>query len=258
MIKSSSLEKIFNLIDKLRQPDGCPWDRKQTPATMARHLAEESLEAYDAIHCKSESEIKDELGDVLFQLCFIIFLYEEKGAFSFEDIAEHALNKMISRHPHVFEGVHAKTVEDVKAVWADVKAGEKKKESVFDSIPSGLPALMRALKVSEAAVDVGFEWDSVDEVYEKIYEEIDEFREASKDNSKEKQSVEFGDVLFTLVNIGRFFKLESESCLLKSCTKFENRFRWMEEQAQLKGRNIKNVERANLELLWNDSKKIYK
>ena len=257
--KKSDLKSLFDLITVLRGPKGCPWDKKQTPETMVKYLVEESCEARDSVLTGSRDEIIDELGDVLFQLLFIVSLYQEKGAFNFSDIIEHTLGKMVSRHPHVFGDEKAETVDDVEKTWTKVKKEEKGSgfESVFDKIPSGLPALMLALKVSKAAVDVGFEWDRIEDVLEKLKEEIDEFKEALDEYDEKEQTLEFGDILFTLVNIGRFFGVDSETALIKSSVKFQKRFRWMEEEAFIKGEKISDVKRPEMEELWNKAKSFY-
>lgn len=256
--RKNDLTPIFDLIDKLRSPNGCPWDKEQTPGSMGKYLVEESLEANTAILSGENLDIMDELGDTLFQLCFIIHLFKEKGLFSLNDIVENTLSKMISRHPHVFGDESAKTCEDVKKTWQRVKDEENKEKgaSIFDKIPSGLPALMLALKISKAAVNVGFEWDDIDGVMDKVYEEVEEFKASLGSIDKEEAEMEFGDILFTLVNIGRFAGIESESALIKSCVKFEKRFRWMEKEAVKKGCSIEDVERGEMENLWNMAKNI--
>jgi len=196
----------------------------------------------------------------LFQLCFIIFLYQEKGIFSFKDIVENAVSKMKSRHPHVFLDERADSVKDVEVIWQNQKKLERKNAflSVLEKIPSGLPALMKAHKISVEAVKCGFEWENIAGVFDKIHEETDELKEAfENDLSIEKKEMEFGDVLFTLVNAGRFLGIESEAALLKSCDKFVKRFKWMEKESFLNKKDIMSVERKELEDLWEKSKKIY-
>ena len=253
------LKPLFELIETLRGPEGCPWDKKQTPGSLSGFLIEEACEANDSIQTGSNDEIIDELGDVLFQLCFIIQLFQEKGCFSLEDVVKKSLNKMISRHPHVFGEESAETPEDVEKTWKKVKSLEKgsKLKSVFENIPSGLPALMLALKISKAAVGEGFEWDNIEGVLDKVSEELDEFKESLLKKDENEKVMEFGDILFTLVNVGRFWGIESESALLMSSRKFEKRFRWMEEKACFKGTQLKKLPRRELENLWNESKDFY-
>ncbi|MGM0417816.1 MAG: nucleoside triphosphate pyrophosphohydrolase [Thermodesulfobacteriota bacterium] len=259
MEKSNNVSSLFELIKTLRSENGCPWDKKQTPSSMAVHLVEEAFEAYEAIHCQSDLSVMDELGDTLFQLCFIILLYQEKDLFTFDDVVNQAFCKMKSRHPHVFGEEKADTKEDVEKIWKNAKAFENSnnKPSLMD-IPSGLPALTKALKISKNAVSAGFEWENSDDVFKKIHEEIDELQEAFRINSdKEKKETELGDVFFTMVNAGRFLNLESESSLLKSCSKFTKRFRMMEKEAEKINKKIEDLQREDLESLWNESKKIY-
>lgn len=259
MANNYFLDPVVDLIEILKSENGCPWDRKQTPVSLGRYLVEEAHESYEAINLGDEDNIREELGDLLFQLCFIIFLYQEKGSFSFEDVVKSSVLKMKFRHPHVFSDEKAKTSEEVEKIWKNVKALERKNQfkSVMDSVPSGLCALMKALKISEEAVKCGFEWDDVNGVFEKISEETEELKETFEKNfSFEEKQMEFGDLLFTVVNAGRFIGIESEAALLKACEKFEKRFRWMEEEAFSMEKDIKSVERHSLEELWDMAKKI--
>ncbi len=260
MKKNRDISELFSLIQILRSPEGCPWDRKQTPETMAKYLVEEAMEAYEAVHSKSSFQAMDELGDTLFQLLFIIDLYEENKSFSFSELIDNTLKKIISRHPHVFGEKKAEDLDEVEKIWADAKKAEKEGdifESIMDKIPSGLPALMYALKMSKKAVVIGFEWDNLDEVFDKLYEEMEELRRSLKYENKTAQEMEFGDLLFTLVNVGRFMGIESEASLLKSCKKFRQRFQWMEKTALSQGKKLESFERKNMEDLWNRSKKYY-
>ncbi|MDY0362557.1 MAG: nucleoside triphosphate pyrophosphohydrolase [Desulforegulaceae bacterium] len=260
MTNNYFVNPLIDLIEILKSEKGCPWDRKQTPLSLGKYLVEESLEAYEAINLNKIENIREELGDVLFQLCFIILLYQEKGLFSFEEVVKKSAAKMKFRHPHVFLDEKADNIEDVEKIWEKAKILEKSNAfiSVMDKISSGLPALMKAHKISLKAVNCGFEWENIDGIFDKIYEEIDELKETfEKDLDLEKKEMEFGDLLFTIVNAGRFLGLESEASLLKSCDKFVKRFKWMEKQALSQGKDISLIERNSLEELWNYSKKIY-
>ncbi|MDY0131514.1 MAG: nucleoside triphosphate pyrophosphohydrolase [Desulforegulaceae bacterium] len=254
------LDPLMDLIGILKSEKGCPWDKNQTPFSLAKYLVEESHEAYEAIHSGKIESIKDELGDTLFQLCFIVLLYQEQGLFTFEDIVEKSVSKMKFRHPHVFSDEKACCEEEVKKIWENVKQLEKKDKfkSVMDSVPSGLPALMKALEVSEKAVKCGFEWSDLEGVFEKVFEEIEELKETfDKKLDFEDKQMEFGDLLFTLVNSGRFLGIESEAALLKACDKFEKRFRWMEKKVLSEGKEFESIDRIELENFWEISKKIY-
>jgi len=252
--KPVDIKKLFDLISKLRSEDGCPWDKKQTPETMAKHLVHEAYEAYEAIITR-ENNICEELGDTLFQLTFILLLFHDSELFSVYDVINNVHDKMIFRHPHIFSNKKAETIKDVKKIWAEAKNQEKKKESILAGIPSGIPALMKALLISKKAVSSGFEWESYNDLLDQFTEEVLEFKDANKNNTKEEAELEFGDILFTLVNIGRVLGFDAESALLKSSYKFEKRFKFMEKKVLSQGLSFPDIPREKLEYLWELAKK---
>jgi len=262
------ISALIRLIEQLRGENGCPWDRKQTPRTLAVYLIEEVYELVDAIESKSPEDVCEELGDVLFQILFIAHLYQKAGHFDLQDVARRNTEKMIRRHPHVFGQETAVTSEEVRQRWHTIKMTEKnhaENTGLLDSVPSGLPALIRAYRISERAARAGFDWDSISGVMEKVEEEWAEFKsEVDKipesgpqpdSKAQEKLSLEFGDVLFTLVNVARFAKLHPETSLADSTRKFEKRFQHMEQAIAQNGQQLNAVSYTELNSLWEKAKK---
>ena len=256
--KLRTLDSLCRLIDRLRGENGCPWDRSQTAASMAIYLAEETFELIEAIEGGNPGAVCEELGDVLFLLVFILRLYDTKGVFDLEQVIGRVTEKMIRRHPHVFGDSPVDTASQVSRQWQQIKKSEKEhagQASILDSIPSGLPALMRAYRVSRRAAQAGFDWSELTGVMEKVSEEWGEFnqelsRRAVNAGSDKKLSMEFGDIVFTLVNVARFAGFHPETALTSATKKFENRFRWMESILARKGLEMQSVSRAKLDELW--------
>jgi len=256
--KEMNLRSLTGLIETLRGENGCPWDKIQTTRTMAIYLLEEVYELVDAIETENPDEICEELGDVLFHIFFIARLFEEKGVFDIGDVAGFNKEKMVRRHPHVFGSESAENAGEVRRRWHTIKKNEKnhmKQQSVLDSVPGGLPALMRAYRISERAARTGFDWDSISGVMEKVKEEWSEFKFALTENRKSNISAEFGDILFTLVNVARFAEIHPETALKDSIKKFETRFRNMEKSVAESGRTIDAVSRNEIDMLWEEIKK---
>jgi tetrapyrrole methylase family protein/MazG family protein len=256
------IDRLIRLIETLRGEEGCPWDKQQTSRSMAVYLVEEVYELVDAIESGNIAEICEELGDVLFQILFIACIYQEKGDFTLGDAARESREKMIRRHPHVFGDENLEDAEQVRRQWRRIKKeeqGKAEKSSILDSIPRKLPALMRAYRISERAGGKGFDWDDIHGVVEKTEEEWTEFkheleRQQAHGNNRERLAMEFGDVLFTLVNVARFARFHPETALTDATRKFEMRFRHMEKMIQQRGQGIDTVERCELERLWAVSK----
>lgn len=225
---------------------------------MSIYLIEEVYELVEAVRTGDVRAVCEELGDVLFHILFMANLYHEAGEFDLPAAATQVLEKMIRRHPHVFGDTRADDVDAVRQQWTDIKKQEKKdagQPSVLDSVPGGLPALMRAYRISERAAGVGFDWDDIDGVMRKVEEEWDEFVEAVARNSRTDISLEFGDILFTLVNVARFARIHPETALAESTHKFEQRFKRMEDRIAAEGQSIDTAPRDRLESLWNEIKK---
>lgn len=261
--EAGSVEDLFNIISKLRGEGGCDWDRKQTPTTMWKCLAEEMFELEEAIAKKDMDNICEELGDVLFQLLFIIHIFNEKGDFSFSDIISQVAQKMIRRHPHVYGAASNAGLKDLDRQWEQIKSEEKKeknqqKRSALDNVPKGMPALMRAFKVSKSAVKEGFEWDSLQEVLETAKGEIQEFESALASRNSAEMNMEFGDILFSMVNVGRFANVHPETALSDATTKFETRFRQMESDLKKADRRLVDLSKDEKEKFWQAAKKVCK
>lgn len=261
------IKRVMDIIARLRAENGCPWDRKQTPKSMIVYLIEESHELLEAINAGNTDDIREELGDVLFLVLFIAHLYAETGEPTLESAAETAAVKMIRRHPHVFGDARADNPEAVKAQWQQIKKTEKparNDQSILDAVPAGLPALMRAYRISERAARAGFDWDDIAGVMDKVEEEWGELKTALKERSRrpddasrhEDVALEFGDILFTLTNVARFAKIHPETALSGSTRKFEARFRHMEQMAAESGRSIETVPRNELEEMWGAAKSV--
>ena len=261
------ISALIRLIEQLRGENGCPWDRKQTPRTLAVYLIEEVYELVDAIESKTPEDVCEELGDVLFQILFIAHLYQKADHFDLQDVASRNTAKMIRRHPHVFGHETASTSEEVRQRWHTIKMAEKshvENVGLLDSVPSGLPALIRAYRISERAARAGFDWKTISGVMEKVEEEWAEFKSEvdkipqtgfQQDSAdQEKLSMEFGDVLFTLVNVARFAKLHPETSLADSTRKFEKRFKHIEQTLTQNGQQIDAVSYSDLNNLWEKAK----
>ena len=261
-MNSKNIEALIDLIATLRGENGCPWDRKQTPQTIMIYLVEEVYELFEAIESGSPEQICEELGDVFFQILFIAGLFKESGDFDIEDVARVITEKMIHRHPHVFGNDVVNDAEDVKKRWQKLKMKEKNhagQNSVLDSVPSKLPALMRAYSIAERAAGTGFDWDDISGVMRQAEEEWSELKTelsvAEGKGNRDKVAMEFGDVLFTLVNVARFAKIHPETALADSTMKFEKRFKYMEKKASESGRVFPAVSRDEKESLWEQAKK---
>lgn len=258
---STSLYDIIDLIRTLRGENGCPWDRKQTPRSITVYLIEEVFELVEAIESGNLNAIREELGDVLFQVLFVAELFSESGRLDMADIVGRNLAKMRRRHPHVFEDREVSGIDEIRDNWHAIKQEEKKaadNRSVLDSVPSGLPALMRAYRISERAARTGFDWHNLPEVMEKVEEEWREFK-AAADNGRgadpEAIALELGDILFTLTNVARFARIHPETSLSAAVRKFEDRFRYMEKRLEETGRTIKSLTREDMDRQWEAAKR---
>ncbi len=227
-----NLEELIAVIAKLRAPDGCQWDREQTHSTLKPNMLEEAYEAVDAIDDNDMVHLKEELGDVLLQVVLHAQIAEEEGAFNIEDVAKGIKDKLIHRHPHVFGDVKVNSTKDILDNWEKLKQEEKRhRKSAMDGISKAQSALMSAQKISKKAVKTGFEWPDEGSLYDCIYSEFEEFKAAEQVGSREHMEEELGDILFAVVNLARWNKIDAEQALLKSNKKFMARFRKMEELA---------------------------
>ncbi len=246
----------MDLIATLRGENGCPWDRKQTPATIANYLIEEVFELVEAITADDTDAIVDELGDVLFQVMFVVHLYRERRRLSLDAVIGKIVAKMIRRHPHVFGTTRVETAGEVKEQWRRIKQEERgTRRSLLESVPSGLPALMRSYRISERAAGTGFDWDSLEGVMAQAEAEWAEFKAEAlpPDGSapdRDNVTMEFGDVLFTLANVARLGGIHPETALSRSTQKFIDRFRRMEQMALETKRPLERCSRQEMERMW--------
>jgi MazG family protein len=256
----TSLDEFIQTIARLRGPDGCPWDREQDHDSLARYLLEECYEVLEAIHAGDPEKLKEELGDLLLQIVLNAQVAKDAGQFDIQDVARSINEKMISRHPHVFGDKSLDTADQVVAQWQDLKEKEKAAKdelpkSAMDGIPRALPALLQALKISEKAVNQGFEWEKEEDIWAQLDSELEELQEELRhpDAKANRRAIdlELGDVLFTLVNIARWRDLNPEESLLLAIDKFKNRFRKMEEMSD---QPLKQLSMAQLEALWKRAK----
>jgi len=250
--------RLVQIISRLRQPDGCPWDRKQTVDSFRPYLIEELHELLEAIDLDDRQMIKEEMGDLFFQIIFLTILYEEQHSFTLPEVLECIADKMIGRHPHVFGDTVINSEKELRSNWNRIKKSEKIEKgqqpgSIF-SFPRSLPALMRAQRVSARAVSSGFEWPDLEAVLEKLEEEIAELREALNQQDQDGIEEEIGDLMFTLVNVARKAGLDSEITLQKATDKFTGRFTRMAELATMTGDSLENLDITALQLLWDRAK----
>lgn len=228
----ANLEELIAVIAKLRAPDGCQWDREQTHYSLRPNMLEEAYEAVDAIDNNDMKHLKEELGDVLLQVILHAQIANEEGAFTIDDVAKGIKDKLIHRHPHVFGNVKVSSTTEILDNWEKLKQEEKQhRKSAMDGISKAQSALMSAQKISKKAVKTGFEWPDEDALYDCIQSEFEEFKEAKTEGNREHMEEEFGDILFAVVNLARWNKIDAEQALLKANKKFMTRFRKMEELA---------------------------
>jgi tetrapyrrole methylase family protein / MazG family protein len=254
----TGLKRLLEIIRRLRSKDGCLWDRKQRKEDMAKYILEETYELIDAIDSGSSDAIKEEMGDLLFQVFFLANLSEEDGEFMIPDIMKDVAEKMIRRHPHVFGNTEVKDIDEIKNNWDDIKKNiEKRKENargLFDNIPRSMPALKRAQKVTENVSKVGFDWGKTDDVLDKIEEELNEFKSSLAANDRNCIKEEIGDLLFSLVNLSRFVNVDAEESLTLSITKFINRFSYIQQKLAEQGKDPASASLEEMDYLWNESK----
>ena len=252
-----NLDDFIRLIDVLRGPGGCPWDIKQTHESLKRNAVEEAWEVCDAIDEGSMEHLREELGDLLMQVIFHASIEKEKGGFDLDDVSDEAVKKLIHRHPHVFADTKADTPEEVLANWDAIKRadrGQKSVASAMDGIPKGLPGLMRSEKIQNKAAKLGFDWPNVTGALDKLREEVGELQEGIDANDLENIKEELGDVLFSAVNVARFYKLDSEEIMRAACEKFIRRFRFMEEKAAERGLELTELSLGQQEEIYQQAR----
>lgn len=250
-------EDLVDIMDKLRNPGGCPWDREQTHESLKQYLIEECYEVLEAIDENDMEKLCEELGDVLLQVVFHARIAKERNIFDVYDVTDGITNKMISRHPHIFGEDVCDTAEDVLDNWEEIKKKEQKYKTITDTlkhIPKNLPALMRSIKVQDKAARIGFDWKDVEGALSKVNEEFMEFMDVYKSEDYGKIVEELGDLLFAVVNVCRFENVMPEFALNKTTEKFINRFEYIEKSALKSGKSIKNMSLDEMNALWNEAK----
>ena len=250
-------QDLVAIMKILRGEGGCPWDREQTHQSIRQNFIEETYEVIEAIDTEDTELLKEELGDVLLQVVFHSEIEQEQGRFDIDDVADGICKKLIVRHPHVFSDVTADTSEKVLENWDKIKMQTKSQKSrtqAMRSVSRSLPGLMRSQKIQEKAAKAGFDWDNVNGALDKLEEEIAELKQAIKNNDSENQFEEFGDVLFSAVNVSRFLGVDSEKALYFSCDKFIERFDKVEQTAKEQGIDMKDADLNTLDSLWNQAK----
>jgi tetrapyrrole methylase family protein/MazG family protein len=255
---AESFEKLYEIMKKLRSPEGCPWDIEQTPRSVRSNLVEEAYETVEAINSGDTHHIREELGDIYLVATFMAYMYEQEGRFSVTDALDEVCAKLIRRHPHVFgEKSEADTPDKVLAQWKDIKVkveGKKQKDSVIDEVSHALPPLDRAYKIQKKAAKAGFDWAAIEDVWAKVREETDEAEEAFAAADADKLEDELGDLLFSLVNVARFLKIDPSVALSRTIVKFSRRFKEMERRMKEKGLAPKAEHFALMDDLWNSIK----
>jgi tetrapyrrole methylase family protein/MazG family protein len=248
-----SFKELAEILARLRAPDGCPWDREQTHASLRGGLLEECYEVLDAIDEREPAKLREELGDLLLHIVFQAQIAAEMGEFSLDDVIRGINRKLISRHPHIFASEKLQSAGEVAAHWEKLKQAERGAEiSALDSVPASLPALAYSRSVQARAAGLGFDWEDTSGVIEKLAEEVSELRNAGDEKSRES---EFGDLLFTLVNVGRWLKIDAETALRGANRKFSRRFQKMEEMAHRRGQDFSQLSLEEKDALWEEAKR---
>ncbi len=247
---------LAQVIEHLRSPEGCPWDRKQTHESLRPYLIEEAYEFLDAIADRDAEAMAEELGDVLLQVMLHSQIAREEGTFDIYEVIHRLSEKMIRRHPHVFGGQTAETADDVKRKWDEIKKeerGREKDKSLLDGIPKHLPALLKSYEQQKRAAKAGFDWEKKEDVLEKVHEEL---RELFQAETPEEREEEFGDLLFVLGSLARFMGIHPELALLGACRKFERRFRYVEKQAEAHGKRLEELSMEQMDAWWDEAKEL--
>ncbi len=248
---TGKFEELVKIVQRLRAPDGCPWDREQTNASLLPFFLEEVYEMIESVDNENWSELKEEVGDLLLHAVLQAVIAAENDHFTIEGSIKNINEKLVRRHPHVFGDAQADTTFHAKQNWEAAKHEEKNRKSRLDGVPVTLPALIRAQRLQQKASYAGFDWDKVEEVWAKIHEEIQELKEAQSNSSKNHIEEEIGDVLFAVVNLARFLDIPAEDALRKTNKKFTTRFAQVEEELKKRGKNVEDSSLEEMDEIWN-------
>ncbi len=254
-MKKRDFKALIKIMEMLRSEKGCPWDKEQTRTSLKPYIIEEAYELIESIEDGDPDRIREELGDLLFQIVFQCQLAKEKHEFTIDDVIEKISKKMIERHPHVFGKAHYKTADEVIVHWEEQKKLEGKlRESILEGVPESMPSLLRAHRLQSRAAQVGFDWEKVEDVLDKLDEELTEFRDAIKTTRRKKIEEELGDILFMFVNVSRFLGVNAEDALRQTIRKFISRFRYIETHAAHQGKNLSDMTLDEMDALWDKAK----
>lgn len=248
-----AFDRLLTIMDELREK--CPWDKKQTLQSLRHLTIEETYELGDAILDNDLQEVKKELGDLLLHLVFYAKIGSETGDFDIADVANTICDKLINRHPHIYGDVVVENEEEVKQNWEKIKLQEGKK-SVLEGVPVSLPALVKANRIQDKVAGVGFDWEEPDQVWAKVQEELSELQEEVRSGNLDRMEAEFGDVLFSMVNYGRFLHINPENALERTNKKFLKRFQYLEQKASEMGKSLKDMTLAEMDIFWEEAKKL--
>ncbi|MFV0338442.1 MAG: nucleoside triphosphate pyrophosphohydrolase [Chthoniobacterales bacterium] len=256
---SESVNRLRKIVERLRAPEGCPWDREQTHRSLRSALLEECYEVLEAIDNEDDENLNEELGDLLLLVVMHARLGEERAVFDLDKIAENISEKLIRRHPHVFGDAKAENSDEVLKQWEDIKRSEKReRKSILDGVPRALPALLRASKIQKKAARVGFDWPDVRGAQQKLEEEMQEVKEALASKKMASIEEELGDLLFALVNVARKHQLEGEHLLSNATDKFARRFQVIEEEIKIQGKRVQDCSLEELDAIWEKAKSLTK
>jgi MazG family protein len=264
---SKSFDELVAVMARLRAPGGCPWDHEQTYASLSQYLLEEAYETFDAIHEADETgditNLREELGDLLLQVVFHSTIAAERGDFTIDEVAEGVAKKLVLRHPHVFGDAKLERAQDVLDNWDQLKADERKAsgrvekvlDSILDQVPVHFPALLEGLKLTKTAAKVGFDWESAEQIFAKVDEEVAELREAIAAGQAVHTADEIGDLLFVVMNLARHLNVEPETALKKTNRKFRKRFKFIEDELKEQGKTLDAASLEEMDRLWDQAKK---
>lgn len=251
----SEFGRLVQIMEQLRGEDGCPWDREQTYESLRQYLLEETYEVLELIDSKKYDELKNELGDLLLQVIFQAKIAEEERRFTILDVLKKINQKLINRHSNVFGDVIVRNAEEQTVNWEKMKKNEDKDRSVIDGVPKQLSALLRANRMQAKAATVGFDWENAQQVWEKVEEELTELKQSINASNQEEIEMEFGDLLFALVNLSRFIRVNPEDALRKSIEKFSDRFRQMERNVTDANKSLHDMKLEQMDAIWEEIKK---